>query len=267
MSIYKKISEEIVEEKYAKTLYRFEGANSICKLNQNNLFDSSYIYFSKSLEHHQYFILKRIKQMLNKCFQEELGYQISYRNLNDYSKNTAIRNLVLNTNAINNLYSYQLLIDTSLYDTIVNNSINSDIKKDKKRYIEKVDRRVRGGGYGLSNEWKELLIYLTFFTATFEISRNDILELLKNIKKSTKTNKISNLDFMFESPSRYRYSINDHIFNDFNKYNIINTLETIIENNLISPTSELSKFPSKSIKEIINSYEKGRNKILSKLDD
>lgn len=265
MSLYNDISNELIVENDAKVLYRFEGVSSINRLNHNIMNDPNYIYFSKSLEHHQYFILKRIKQLLNKIFQEELGYQISYKNLNDYSKNISIKNLILYTDRIKSLYSYKLIIDKTLYKTINNNSINSDIKKNSIRYIEKVDRRVRGGGYGISDEWKELLSYLTFFTASLEISKNDILELLKNIKKSTKTNKISNLNFLFNEPSRYRYRINEHILNDFNKYNIINILETIIENNLISPTSELSKYPSKTIKEIISSYERGRDKILVKI--
>ena len=246
--------------------YRFEGANTLSRFDFDNGADSKYFYFSKSLEHHKYFILKRLKQLLNSYVYHNFGYSITYRNLSDYSKYPDIKKTIIDSDSISNLSSYKLLFDTSLYYLINANCVNSDIKENGIRYIERVDRKVRGGGYGIPDEWSELLLYLSFFKAELQISKKDILQLLHNMKIKAKINRVANLDFLFENNNKYKYTVNNHLTNDFAKYDIINLLEIIIEKRMINPYSDLAKEPTKKIKEIVDSYETGREKVFKLLE-
>ena len=266
MSLYHTISNNLLSDFDAKVFYRFEGANTVSRFNFDNGTGSKYFYFSKSLEHHKYFILKRLKQLLSSDVYDKLGYHITYRNLSDYSKYPNIKRSIVESEDISNLSSYKLLFDPSLYYLINGNCINNDTKENGVRYIERVDRKVRGGGYGIPDEWNELLLLLSFFKAELQISKKDILQLLHNMKVTAKINRVANLDFLFENDNKYRYSINSHLSNDFSKYDIINILESIIEKGMVNPRSELLKEPTKKIKEIVDSYESGREKVFKLLE-
>ena len=128
------ILENISSEK-ASMLYRFQGGNSYpsfniqgdsCKVEQIN----HYTYFSKSMEHHKYFVSKRLKQLINKMAFDEKGLVISNRNLadNDFYKKV-IKDIAC-SKKINDLQSLRFLVASNFIELIEQNyEYNSDKTK------------------------------------------------------------------------------------------------------------------------------------------
>ena len=173
---------------------------------------------------------------------------------------------MINASCLNNLHSYRIHCSRGLDNLVKQNCVYNDKKRSDKRYVERVDRRVYGGGYGLADEWKELLIYLTFFTAHKRITREDILEFITNMKTTGKMNRKENISFLSENDDKYIYEMNPHILGDFNKYNIMNALEEILEKGLVNPHSQLYEQPEETIKKVVETYERGREKTLELLE-
>lgn len=265
MAIYKDICRVLKHDDYAREVYRFEGARTRSSFNINDEVSGDYIYFSKSLDHHKYFTVKRIRQMLNNLLLEEYGFPLSNNSLHDHNNYHKIRDLVLYSDNIKELHSYRLVCASPFEELIKDNYQYNHDKKSGTRGIERVDRRVYGGGYGVSDEWKQLMVYLTMFSGSHKITRRDLLELIKNMRTTNRISRKSNIDFLFSDDSKYAYDINELVFSDFNKYNIINALESILDKGLALPESELSRHPSKTIKGVVNEYEKGRVKTLELL--
>ena len=112
----------------------------------------------------------------------------------------------------------------------------------------------------------KIISYLTFFIAEKRISREELLQLLSNMRVTGEVNKKDNIDFLLNNSNNYNYHINPNIFSTFNKYQVIEALEEIIEKSLLLEDSLLAKQPQKTIKEVVSKYEKGREKVLSSLD-
>ena len=267
MALYRDVCEELARDGYTKEVYRFQGAKTCSKIEigQKKPKDKGYIYVSGSMDHHMYFTMKRLKQMINKVLLEETGERFSARNIQSTEMYSTIRNLILYSDGLQPLYSYRLVCSDVLDSLMKNYCVRNDQKESGKRYIERVDRRVYGGGYGLGDEWKELLDYLTFFTASTTITRKDLLELVANMRRSGKINKKDNLSFLTEALRRYQFDVNPNALSDFNKYNIANALESIVEKEMVLPDSDLAISPRKVIKSVVEDYERGREKTLELL--
>ena len=264
MALYKDICLDLLQDGTCKEVYRFQGARTHSILDFNGKQNDGYIYYSNSLDHHKYFTLKRLKQTLNDALKKETGESLSSMSIQNLEVYRALYDLIKHTNYFNQMHSFKIACSRD-FDTLAKeNYILHEAKDHPGRYIERVDRRVFGGGYGLADEWKKLFVYLTYFSADKRISRDDLIKLIQNMKISGKINKRENISFMFDN--NYSYQINSNIFSDFNKYQIINLLESILEKDLVSSTSSLYKEPSKTIKEVVTNYEKGREKVLTALD-
>ena len=268
MSLYQKVIMDLKELNQVKELYRFQGANSFDHFDfHTSRFDKidGYVYFSKSLEHHKYFTNKRIRQMLNKIVLKDTPYQISCHDLRDDQESLSqIKRLIINSDNLSEMYSIRLVCNPMISNLIADNCLFQQNKGYKT--IERVDRRVYGGGYGIASEWKELLTYLTYFNSYKEIDRKDILQLIVNMSRNGKVNNRENISFLLDDSSRYKVEVTPSFTNDFTKYQIRDCLERIVEQELCLPTSELSKDTNKTIKEVVSSYEKGKSKTLSLLD-
>lgn len=268
MSLYSRVITELKEESDITELYRFQGSGSFSHFNiKNSKFDKrdSYVYFSKSLDHHKYFIIKRIKQLINKIVLSKSPYKLSFFTLSDPNDFNVIKNLIINDENLPTIYSIKLLSDPNLYNLIINNSfIQSD--KTSSRSIERVDKRVYGGGYGISSEWLDLFSYLTYFNAYQKIDRYDIIELLNNMRRTGKMNQKDNISFITSNLSKYRYRLNPHLESDFTKYKIVEAIEQIIEKDLYVKESELGKNPTKVIKKVVSDYEKNRRRVSNLLE-
>ena len=73
MALYKEISLAISGEELTKEIYRFQGAKTVSRLDLLNPCKKGYIYYSNSIDHHIYFTMKRLKQMMNTLIQQEMG--------------------------------------------------------------------------------------------------------------------------------------------------------------------------------------------------
>lgn len=265
MALYREISHELLDSELAREIYRFQGAKTQSRLNVRDNTDGKYIYFSNSLEHHMHFTLKRIKQLLNTELLKEEGISFNAANLKDTDTSRRIKHLIISLDNLDDLCSHRLVCSKSFDGLIKDNFVFNNRKKGQTRYIERVDRRVSGGGYGICDEWKELLCYLTFFNASTRISRKDLIKLITVMRTTGRISRRENMRFLLGDSSKYNYDINPNILSDFNKYNIINMLETILEKGVALPTSELSTDPKGTIKSVVEDYERGREKTLEML--
>ena len=264
MSLYRETCLDLLQDGTCKEVYRFQGARTYSRFNINNSQNDGYIYYSNSLDHHMYFTLKRLRQILSDALQDKTGDRLSSMSIQNLEVYSTLRDLIYHTNNLNQVHSFRIACSRD-FDTLAKeNYILHERKEHPGKYIERVDRRVFGGGYGLADEWKKLFIALSYFSADKRISREDLIQLIQNMRKTGKINKRDNINFMFND--NYSYQINSNLFSDFNKYHIINLLETIIEKDLVSSTSSLALNSTKTIKEVVSNYEKGREKVLSSLD-
>lgn len=265
MALYREISQELLDSELGREIYRFQGAKTLSRLDVGDNYDGRYIYFSNSLEHHMHFTLKRIKQLLNTELLKEEGISFNANNIKNTETSSRIKHLIISLDNLDDLCSYRLVCSKAFDGLIKDNFVFNNRKKGQTRYIERVDRRVSGGGYGICDEWKELLCYLTFFDASMRINRKDLIKLITAMRTTGRISRRENMRFLLGDSSKYNYDINQNILSDFNKYNIINMLETILEKGIALPTSELSNDPKGTIKSVVETYERGREKTLEML--
>ena len=264
MTTYKKIIDTLIKEERVTEFYRFQGSNSFEYFNiKSNKFDNNkhYIYISGTKNHHYYFTIRRIRQLLNKVVLNNTPYNISNRELENEESFKKIVNIVLNQENIKNLKSISLIIDNTYYQLLKENSVYNMAKKESSNLIERVDRKIYKGGYGVSNAWLDLLNDLTFFSSYIRITSIDILNILKNMRREKKLTSPYLISNILDSKERV-YRLSDNLYNDFQKYNIMNDLETIYEEKLYFEGSSFGSNPSKNIKNILTSYQKNREKVL-----
>lgn len=257
MALYRDICEKISTGDQTKELYRFQGAKTASRMDSGG----EYIYFSGSIDHHMYFTVKRLKQLLTRELQKE-NIAFNLKSIRDPETYGRIKKLVLYGDNLENLHSYRLTCSKDIGTLLRENFVYNTQKQSQKKNVERVDRRVYGGGYGVSEEWRELLTYLTYFVAEQKITRQDILGIIQQMKTFGGMNRKDSIDFLIRPKENYTYRVSPTLLSDFNKYNIIDALERILEKGLAMPDSSLSKNPDKTIKSIVENYESEREKTL-----
>lgn len=267
MNLYEEVVSELKFLGYINELYRFQGGNSFEYFDiKNNRFsydnNDKYFYFSNSLAHHKYFTVRRLRQLVNNLILCNTSYSICTKELANIDSYNHIKRLVLNSEKINGIYSIQLVYDSAYYELIKDNYCFSN-RKQHPNAVERVDRKIFGGGYGVTGEWLSLLEHLTFFSCYQRITREQILELISNMRTRGSVGSINNANFIV---SNVNYQINAQIYNDFFKYDIMNDLENIVDKGLCLSTSKLYKNPSSTIKGVISGYQERREKTLRLLD-
>lgn len=269
VSLYSDVIIDLKSDSTTSELYRFEGGSSFKKINFRNRRNDSdrreFTYFSASIDHHKYYILKRLKQAINEILSEEEQININGAYLSNLSNYMHIKKLIANSDKLNDLYSARLICNKDFIKHIKENSFYPDSKAGYGS-IERVDRRVFGGGYGISAEWRKLLDLFTYFKASQRIDKNSVLELISNMRKTCKVNRFDNIDFLVQRNHNYVYEISESLGNDFAKYEIIECLEKILEDKVYQESSRLGQKPFDTIKEIVTDYEIGKRKTLRLLD-
>ena len=269
MALYQDTWELLKEKDFAKEYYKFASARSCGELDLSGQSDG-YTFISKSLDHHMFFAMKRIKRMLKRASLQDEGIPFTSRTLHDDNIYPRIKNLVINSENISPLYSHRLICSNSFGLLLRDNCIYDSSLKDGKKMIERADRRVYGGGYGLALEWGYLLGCLSYFTATTRINRNDLLDVVIKMKTTGKMTYKDHMRDIVTDVDRYQFKMNPNILSDFNKYEIVNILETLLEKGLVREGSELSENPRKVMREVVDDYERGREasiKVLEKKID
>ena len=267
MTTYEKIASVIVHDG-EKEFYRFQGHNSFDYFNiKTNKFDSwndHYVYFSGNINHHYYFMLKRLKQLLNKVVLVDTPYNVSNKTLKNLDSYREIRSIVTDSFILKNLNSISLVCDREFFKLLNENSLPNS-EKNKKGIIERVDRRIYGGGYGVTDVWLDLFDDLVYFSSYSRITNKDILFLLKEIRSSGKGGNPETIKRVLDDKLK-TCKIFDHLYDDFHKYEIMNDLERIIDGGYYLSSSRLSSNPVETIKDVLNSYQNTREKVLKLVD-
>lgn len=262
------IIQRLLEEKTAYEFYRFQGHSSFEYYNiRTNRFEDKenhYVYFSKTLNHHYYFTVKRIRQLINTTILKDTKYQVSKKQLNNSKDFSNIKKIEVNSGQIKDLNSIALVCDHIYYDLLGDNSVNN-MEKTYQRGVERVDRRVYGGGYGVTEAWLDLLSDLTYYSSYTRINARDILKLLEEMKKENRQTNPKLIKEILEKKLR-TYTLSETLYYDFHKYKIMEDLDRIEEEKLFLPGSEFSKNPEKIKKKVLSKYQKTKDMILSNYD-
>jgi len=251
-----------------KTFYRFQGGNSYpyfniigdnCRVSNS----ANYTYFSKSINHHKYFIAKRLTQLVGDIVLEKTDIPYTKARLYSHDEYKRIQKCIAESEKLDDLESLRFIVSDTFYELLDSNFQYNDGKEKGSRIIERVDRKIYGGGYGISDEWLKLFNLLTIMYGRQTITKNDVLTMLKNIRMGYKT-RVESISFL--KLSECPYIFNKDIFSDFIKYQIIDALEEILDKGLYNEESEFGRNPKVKIKQITGRYMYLRDKVLRSID-
>lgn len=271
-TLFEELLEANKEDNLVQSIYRFQGGNSIEKINFDqgrfNYSDlDSYVYFSKTFKHHKYFASKRLNQFINEVILKDSDLTISKKSLTDIDSFKSLELLLENASWTAGLSSLEFCIHPFFLALLKENTVSSKKKTSQVKVPEKVDGRKYNGGFGLCGEWLELLEYFTFFLKTRELKNDHLLLFLRNLRKSTGNNrlyhKIDNTSFL--EGMNYRICFNESLFNPFVKYKIMDCMERICDKGLYLEGSRFENSSKILLKEGLEEYEESRNKCLTKL--
>jgi len=254
------------------SLYRFQGGNSFEHLDirSSNPFNSAngYVYFSKSMDHHRYFISKRFKQIVNKLLSENSELSLIRKNLWDEENYEKIVNIVSShAQDIGDMHSIRFIYCKPFEELLGQNYVLNMDKQGYQNIPERVDRRKSGGGYGLPKEWLSLLEHLSVMTLDKSISAKHMLTYLETLRSNSRPFAPKKDVIPFIKDTAYSVHLSEHIKDPFNKYSIIEDLETIVEKGLCLPTSDLAKYPKDTINDVIMFYQYLREFVLDELEN
>lgn len=256
--------QRLLEENNAYEFYRFQGHNSFEYYNiRTNRFEDDgnhYVYFSRTPSHHHYFTVKRIRQLINTIVLRDTPYKVSRKQLNNPEDFSNIKKLVINSEKIKRLNSIALVCDYTYYDLLRDSCINN-MAKTYQSGVERVDRRVYGGGYGVTGAWLDLFNDLVYFSSYTRINTRDILDLLDKIKNGNSQASPKLIKDILEKKKR-TYSLSETLYDDFHKYKIMEDLDRIEDEKLFLPESEFSRNPEETKKKVLSRYQQRRNEIL-----
>lgn len=132
-----------------------------------------------------------------------------------------------------------------------NNCIFRHLKVKHDHSIERVDTKRPGdGGYGFSYEWLEIFEILTYFYVYQRISKNDLLYFVDAIRYNIIHDeiKVNTVEFLKDSSKKTK-KINEGIFDNFRKYNLMDILQRILEYKMYLPNSYLDTHQKDAIVE------------------
>lgn len=268
MTLYEEIYKNFQDK---SKFYRFEGYNSSVNYSFTNdeylINDMRYLYFSSTIKHHNYFVSKKLKQIISK----EILHHIGYKQLNKVTLlNPEVYNIILaNLDKLStaDIISIEYNVLPIINSIVANNSIRTKDKDSFDRRIERVDAAICGGGYGFSDEYLKLFDLLTFFYSYQKITPENIARYLYNYRRRIIENnsKIISTEFLTDESKRI-IKINPTLFKDFTKYELMDALEKIIEAKKYFPESIFSQNPSQQVKSIIQDYNMKRERVLKLAD-
>lgn len=248
-------------------LYRFQGGNTYPAY---DLVSDSfrlqsyryYTYFSVSIDHHRYFVYKRIKQYLNQKMLIEKKGTFNAKRLGDLNEYRKIRRYMSSCEI--DLFNSLGLSVVGEFTSLIKDNYVYNSNKDIERSIERVDRRIYGGGYGFCDEWLELLNIMTLEYQNRRISRNDLLCMIKNIHNHNGSI-IDCLNFLNNCDREI--VVNSFIFDPFMKYRIMELLEEIIVSKKCAVDSKLSTNSRDVIRQVVRSYVDSQEFMMQKIED
>jgi hypothetical protein len=233
MAIYDDLVEKL--DSFPK-FYRFEGYTSYPyfgnQFSEELLNLNSYIYFSSSFNHHMYFTNMRIRSYIDKEIMRPMGLSFCSRYLIDSCTFNQIEDNLRNHDT-QKLASISFITSSVMNNVLYRNSISNHRKSSDDRRIERVDTTKKGGGYGLPDLYLHLFQILTFAYTYQRITKDNLIEYLHILRYNLTTynKKINPTEFLTDE-SLKSIKLNEHVFSDFSKYEVLNILEEIYERGL-----------------------------------
>lgn len=251
--------------------YRFEGTHTF----RNYDFETqkpflsnvdNYIYFSNSLTHHYYYIQKKLRQIIEKDILYEMKYTLQNKTVINNETFQFIVSQIESYFLEERQTSIEFITSPIIKKMFYKNYILNSKKESGIPYIERVDTTKQGGGYGLCQEWLEVFYLLTYIYRFQKLTKQDLFDYLYALRRNYCSPFKVNVVGFLQDKTRQTLKINETLFDDFKKYDLMNALESIVEKRLYFPDSFLAKNPSLFIKQSIQMYTLEREAILEMLD-
>lgn len=251
--------------------YRFEGFNSFPYFNfQGDEYITNilhYIYFSKNEKHHAYYVSRRLKQLIANEILRDTDLKFDRKSILDMGAYTEMEKCIENYSLEDKLLSIELSLSPLISELIQKDVVSNRRKTENDRRIEKVDYNTYGGGYGFCEEWLKVFNLLTVFYSYHRITKEDMLDFLYMFRRNLIRPKTFDNPVIFLSDPKNRViKVNNKIFNDFSKYELMDALQRIVESQCYFPDSIFSENPEEQIRRIIQEYNGEREHILELSD-
>lgn len=265
MSLYQEV---LAQTPDLFSFYRYEGNLSYHYFHPNfkeKAFSSpSYIYFSQSMRHHHYYVDKRLTQYVNEILIHNnlKMHHFSFNNLKQFNQLLDF----LKTYPMKDFISIQCHSSPIMQALLYKNYISNVRKRKEDRRVERCDITKYQGGYGFCGEWLDLFNTLTYFYSYQTITKEDILQFLILKKQYFYKPDYTILPTFFLEVKPRNIKINPSLFNHYEKYELMNSLQQIIENQLFFPTSPFETHSNEIMKQVISQYTRERKRILSLID-
>ena len=229
--------------------------------------ERKYIYFSKSMKHHSYYLYNKVVQIIN----DELKYakgrpQFSKIDLPENmakflpSKFASLKYYNMNSEIIKKvqaffrdylppkdveLVSLQYL---NTFGTLLDNCAIKNSKKNQSLGPEVSDQRMYGGAYGINDVWLDLLKSSTVITNTTIVKMDKFFDFLLDESffgeaGRARLNALSQEQELIGSFSSLKYNdvANPKIYDKNNINDIVSIVDQIKDCHLYNPKIELSK--------------------------
>lgn len=229
---------------------------------------SLYTYFSLSSSHHEYFYKKRMYLYLNQLLKQKAGITLRKSTVLQQKSFHQIKEIVEKEES-DHFSSIHLYLAPSFLQFLEANLISQKQKQLQKRKLpEVVDKSKYHGGIGVCDAWLNLLINMTLFTESRQLTAKDHLRFLETIRK----NYVYGKNYLQENKAilgnmNYRIRINPALFSTYHKYEILEEVEYIRKNDLLLEKENQANKGKNWEKILLKEYEATRNQILSDLED
>jgi hypothetical protein len=239
--------------------YRFEGTNSYNHFDfSNRKFlrgANSYAYFSKSFKHHRFYTAKRLRQLINQGLLNGTKLSLKKTVITRPEQFSEILRIIKTTPLDEPQVSIEFTVSPLFTKLMKNNAVRHTEKKEGEAYIEKVDLKQSGGGYGFCDEWLELFDFFTYFYAHQRITRTDLVNFLYAYRSNVVHHFFQNSPVPFLAyPERRIVEVSQHIASSFDKYELMDILERILLKKLYFPNSFLAEQQESGIKQVVAEY-------------
>lgn len=257
MTLYEEVYYNMPE---LSKFYRFEGFKSYPRFsNQKDIYMQNslrYVYFSRTQKHHMYYVIKRLKQLINEEVLKDTDLKLDKQTIVDSTLFNEITKYIENFSFDDRMLSIEFSVSPLMTQLLDKNTISNRCKKTNDRRIERVDYNHRhGGGLGFCDEWLKVFELLTFFYSYRRITNENILDFLymqrRNLLQAQSI--LNSVSFLLD-PRTIVIKINDKIYSDFCKYELMDSLQKITEDELYFPESILAHDQNESIKSIVGEY-------------
>ena len=233
---------------------------------QSGIYGNRYKYYSKTIKHHIYFLVKRLFKQI------DANYDININSHKDrylMDKINEIINILETEDMPFKISSKYLWVDSNAL-VLIDEQSYSNQSYHKENAIEKSDYWVYGGGYGLKNLWQYLFDLLTFCESEQILCQKFILEFfyeLRSILNCYGVKELRNAKLQAGKMligKNQSIQVNPYIEED-QTVQIISILDTICKAGLIKSNTSLAKTSEQTISLFVQAYQKNRQLILTQI--